>query len=170
MDLKRIMTTSPTPPRVHREQDVVDGSTPALRKYSINHLVWGLPLSGCLRERDLTHLILFNVGQFTVPQVWTELHASLEDMGWAIAKINKVSGVNRNPHMDMWVWKDLVAALLSVIHRQTQYRSWEFVKLVDKVQQRDGASFALYSRPRIESQNAAVTKWWLALWQPWRNR
>ena len=48
-----------------------------------------------------------------------ELHASLGDMGQVIAKINKVSGVNRNPHMDMWVQKDLAAALLSVICQQT---------------------------------------------------
>lgn len=85
-------------------------------------------------NRDCTRLILFNVQGFTVPQVWTKLRASLGGMSRSIVKIKRVSGPNRNPHMDVWVRKDLGGSLVSVIRQQTKTHLWDFVRVVTEAQ------------------------------------
>ena len=161
---------APPPTLAHREREAVDGSAPALYIYNSNHPIRGVPPLGNLNDGDLTKLILFNIQGFTVKQIWTELHASLGDLGRAIVKVERVAGLNRNPHGVLWVRKDLGASLLSLVRSQTKQRSWRYLRWVTEAQRRANATFNTTDRPGDELRFAAVTHWRLALWQPWRDR
>jgi len=151
--------------------DAAHGSAPTLCEYRITHKVRGTPLLGHPKLQHCTHLILFNVQGFTVAQVWTELRATLGELARSIVQIKRVSDQNRNLHMDMWVWQDVGAALVSVIREQTQTRLWKMSRVVMKARRRNRTVFAeLDQRPRNKECLAAVTHWRLALWQPWRER
>ena len=165
-----ITMAEPIPLHAHRGREAVDGQAPALRIYRTIHQGRRIPLEGLLDEKDCTRLILFNVQGFSTRQIWTELLASLGDMGRAIVKVKRVSGLNRNPHADMWVRNDLGAALLSNIRRQTKFRALGFHKLVTEEDRRLTQAFDTVNRRGIEERLAAVTHWRLALWQPWRER
>ncbi len=39
-------------------------------------------------------------------QIWTELQGCLGDLTWFIVKVKHMSSINRNPHANLWVWKD----------------------------------------------------------------
>ncbi|KAH8989997.1 hypothetical protein EDB83DRAFT_2239526 [Lactarius deliciosus] len=92
-------------------------------------------------------------------QIWQELRLCLGDLTDGIVKIKRVSGMNRNLHVDMWVCKDLGWSLLSTIRDRTKIRmeGW-------------GTLAAIASRDEASSRSARVQGWRLALWQPWRER
>ena len=91
-------------------------------------------------------------------------------MGRSIVKVKQVSGLNRNPHADMWVRNDLGAALLSNIRQQTKFRALDFHKFVTEGDHQLTQAFNTVNRRGIEERVAAVTHWRLALWQPWQER
>ncbi|KAI9433656.1 hypothetical protein H4582DRAFT_1780967, partial [Lactarius indigo] len=74
--------------------------------------------------------------------------------------VQRISGINRNPHTDMWVRKDLGFALLSTIRDRTKIRMEDWGTLAAVASRHnEGASWS-----------ARVQGWRLALWQPWRER
>jgi len=150
--------------------NAVRGSAPTLRGYQRTHKVHGAPLHGRLELQNCTRLILFNVQGFTVAQVWTELRATLGELARSIVQIKRVSGLNRNPHMDLWVRQDVGAALVSVIREQTRTRLWNMSRVVTEARRKNGTVFTALERPGDEERFAAVTHWRVALWQPWRER
>jgi hypothetical protein len=117
-----------------RDRDAMSESAPDLHDYYRTHKVRGVPLLGRLQLTDCTRLILYNVQGFTVRQVWIELCACLGELARSIVKINRVSHVNRNPHMNLWVRKDVGAALISVIRQQNKKRLWELGHVVTEAQ------------------------------------
>ena len=91
-------------------------SVPSAHNYMKTHHVQGMASPGDLNlHRDCTHLILYNVQSHTMVQIWWELEVCLGDLSGSIAKIKHVSGMNHNPHADVWVRKDLGSSLLSTI-------------------------------------------------------
>src|SRR6267142_129303 len=116
-------------------------STPGLNEYLSTHKPWGVPLLGRLELRDCMRLVLFNVQGFSVAQIWTELRASLGDLACAIVKVKLVSGMNRNPHADVWVRRETGMTLVSVIRQQTWTRLWEFRKVVTEAERTEGNTF-----------------------------
>ena len=104
-----------------RVQDAVGGSAPVLHEYQKTHKVQGVPLLGRLELSDCTRLILYNVQGFMVAQVWTKLQASLGELAWSILQIKRVSHLNRNPHMDLWVRKNADIALSSAPEVTSSY-------------------------------------------------
>ena len=141
-----------------------------LQNYLEAHPVRGVPLLGRLELRDCTRLIIYNVQGFTTSQIWTELRGCLGEMARSIVKVKRVSGPNRNPHADLWVRRDIGAALVSVIREQTKTRHWDFVRMVTEAQRRNGATFDTAHWGGDELRSAAVTHWRLAIWQSWRDR
>jgi hypothetical protein len=136
------------------------GSASTLCEYWITHKVWETPLLGCPELQHCTCLILFNVQGFMVAQVWTELRATLGELAWSIVQIKQVSDWNRNPHMDMWVWQNVGAALVSVIWDQTRTHLWRMFQVVMEAQCRNRTVFAeLDQRPGSEECLATATHW-----------
>lgn len=146
------------------------GSAPSLREYQHTHKVRGAPLLGRLELQNCTRLILYNVQGFTVPQVWTELRATLGELSRSIVQIKRVSGLNRNPHMDLWVREDSGAALVNVIREQTKARLWSMSRVITEARRRNGTVFPTLHRLGNEERFENVTHWRIALWQPWRER
>ena len=162
-------TISPTSSDA-RDQGIASGSALALNDYLNTHKVRGVPLLGRLELQDCTRLVIYNIQGFTTKQIWTELRAGLGDLARAIVKIKRVSSPNRNPHADLWVRRDLGAALVSVIRQQTKTRLWRFVQVITEAQRKAGATFSTALWQGDEEHYAAVTHWRIALWQPWRER
>jgi hypothetical protein len=161
-------------------------TVPGLCDYLKTHHVRGMPTSGDLNlMRDCTHLILYNVQSHTTGQIWQELQACLGELADGIAKVKHVSGLNRNPHADVWVQKDVGSSLLSCICDRTRVcmvdwgslattarRSKEVVLPNSDVKQEEQTEEMLPRTlpPRDEGCSACVQGWRLALWQPWRER
>ena len=82
-----ITMAEPIPLHTHWGWEVDDGQSPTLCIYQTIHQGCRIPLEGLLNEKDCTRLILFNVQGFSIRQIWTELYASLSDMGYAIVKV-----------------------------------------------------------------------------------
>jgi len=94
----------------------------------------------------------------------------LGDLARSIIKVKRVSGLNRNPHADVWVRRDTGAALVAVIRSQTRTQLWKFITVVTEVQRRQGNTFNTANWGGDEQRFAAVTHWRLAIWQLWRER
>jgi exonuclease III len=139
-------------------------------EYLKAHKTRGVPLLGHLELRDCTRLIIYNVQGFSTAQIWTELRGCLGDLARSIVKVKRVSGINRNPHADLWVRKDTGSTLVAVIREQTRTRLWMFVKVVTEAQRRNGITFNTATWGGDELRFAAVTHWRLAIWQSWRER
>src|ERR1700691_3284269 len=146
---------------LNRDRDFIHGAAvPDLHNYNKAHRVRGVPRLGSLDLlRDTTRLILYNVQGFTEKQIWTELNACLGDLSKAVVRVKHVTGLNRNPHADLWVRKDAGWALLSTIRRQTRFREQGFDCVV---------SMALGEEGEVRSEK--VQQWRVALWKPWRER
>jgi len=153
-----------------RDRVSTSESAPGLNEYLSTHKPRGVPLLGRLELRDCVRLVLFNVQGFSVAQIWTELRASLGDMARSIVKVKLVSGMNRNPHADVWVRRETGMTLVSVIRQQTRTRLWEFRKVVTEAERTEGNTFETANRTGDETRFATVTHWRLALWQSWRER
>lgn len=153
-----------------RVRAAVDGSAPVLHDYQKTHKVRGVPLLGRLELSDCTRLILYNVQGFTVAQVWTELRASLGELARSIVQIKRVSHLNRNPHMDLWVRKDVGSALISVIRQQNKKRLEGFGSIVRMARQQNVGPPPEGQRAGNETRSAAVQHWRVTLWQSWRER
>ena len=151
-----------------RVQDAVGGSAPVLHEYQKTHKVRGVPLLGRLELSDCTRLILYNVQGFTVAQVWTELRASLGELARSILQIKRVSHLNRNPHMDLWVRKDAGSALISVIRQQNKKRLEGFGSVVRMARERQLGAQVANQRTGNETRFLAVRHWRVALWQSWQ--
>lgn len=164
------MASQNPPLGITRVRDTARGSAPTLHEYQTTHKVRGAPRLGRLELQDCTRLILYNVQGFTVTQVWTELRATLGELARSIVQIKRVSSLNRNPHMDMWVRKDTGAALVNVICEQTRTRLWSMSRVVTEARRQNGTVFAALRRAGDEERFATVTHWRVALWQPWRER
>jgi hypothetical protein len=160
----------PDPSSTSSGQDSNSESAPSLYDYLSTHKPWGVPHLGRLELQDCIRLILFNVQGFTAKQIWTELCASLSNLAQATVKVKLVNGPNQNLHVDLWVRRETGSVLVSVIHQQTRTRLWTFMKVVTEAQQAEGVTFAMANRFRDEMRLAAVTHWWLAIWQPWQER
>ena len=175
-----------TPQMCRRDQETAYGVTvPSLRDYQKIHHVRGMPPLGNLNlRRDCTRLILYNVQSHTTSQIWHELHMCLGHMASAVVKIKHVSGLNRNPHADLWVRKDMGSSLLSLIRDRTRVRMTDWGTLAQAARrEREGVASHFEVKeeempveipaestlpPRDEGRSLCVTGWRLALWQPWR--
>lgn len=148
-------------------------SAPALNDYRLAHPVprrnapgqYGFDL-----ERDCVRLILYNIQGMTVPEIWTELTASLGDLARSIVKVKRVSGPNRNPHADLWVRKDSGTALVDVVRRQTRTRLWEFSRVTTEVERKQASLFDALHRKGDERRSPKVTNWRITFWSSWRDR
>ncbi|KAH9032706.1 Endonuclease/exonuclease/phosphatase, partial [Lactarius pseudohatsudake] len=139
-------------------------SVPGLPDYLKTHQVRGMPSPNDLNlVRDCTCLILYNIQSFTTAQIWHELRLCLGDMADGI-KIKHVSGINRNPHADMWVRKDLGWSLLSTICDRTKIHMEGWGSSTNDKETESAPT------PRDEDRSTRVQGWRLALWQPWRER
>ena len=150
---------TPTPPNAHQEQEAIDGQAPALRIYQTIHQGREIPPLGQLDENGHTRLILFNVQGFSTQQIWTEISALLGDMAQAIVKVKHVSGLNRNPHADVWVQMDLASALLTNICCQTRYRTHDFYKIVTEEDRLLTEAFPTARRKGDKVRRVVVTHW-----------
>ena len=126
-----------------------------------------MPLLGRLELRDCSRLIIYNIQGFSTRQIWMELMGCLRDLARSIIKVKQVSGLNRNPHADVWVHRDTGAALVAVIHSQTRTQLWKFIMVVTETQRRQGNNFNTANWGGDEQRFAAVTHWRLAIWQLW---
>jgi hypothetical protein len=106
-----------TPYAHYRDWDTAYGVVvPGLQDYLETHCIQGMPPSGDLDlARDCMHLILYNVQGHNTCQIWDELEACLGELAKGIVKVKHISGLNRNPHADLWVCKDMGLSLLSCI-------------------------------------------------------
>jgi hypothetical protein len=127
---------------------------------------------------DCTHLILYNVQSHTTSQIWQELQACLGELVDGIVKVKHVSGLNCNPHADVWVWKDVGSSLLSCIHDRTRVHMVDWGSLAttacrseEEVEEKpEGTPPRLSLPPQDEGHSVRVQGWRLALWQPGRER
>ena len=148
-------------------------SAPALDDYRLAHPIprrnapgqYGFDL-----ERDCVRLILFNVQSMTVPEIWTELTASLGELARSIVKVKRVSGPNRNPHADLWVRKDSGTALVDVVRRQTRTRLWDYSRIVTELERKQVTMFVALRRRGDEHRSPKVTNWRITFWSSWRER
>jgi exonuclease III len=152
-----------------RGRDQSSESAPDLNDYRLSHPARRYR-EDFNRHRTCTRLILYNVQSFTVPQIWTELRASLGELARSIVKVKRVSGLNRKPHADLWVRKDSGAALVDVIRRQTRTRLWNVSKIVTEAERLHRTTFPSLDRRGPELRKSEVLQWRIALWQPWRER
>jgi hypothetical protein len=166
----------------YRDRDTAYGvAVPGLQDYLETHRVRGMPSLGDLDlARDCTRLILYNVQGHTTGQIWEELRACLGDLSEGIVKLKRVSGLNRNPHADLWVRKDAGSSLLSCIRDRTRVRMADWGSLATTAcrskevvtshldVKEDGYMSTL--SPRDEGHSVRVQGWRLALWRPWRER
>ncbi|KAH9051480.1 Endonuclease/exonuclease/phosphatase, partial [Lactarius vividus] len=135
--------------------------------YLKTHQVRGMPSPNDLNlARDCTHLILYNIQSFTTAQIWHELRLCLGNMADGIVKIKRVSGINQNLHVDMWVRKDLGFSLLSTIRNRTKIHMEGWGTLAMSAVMSTESTLM----PRDEGCSAHVQGWRLALWQSWRER
>lgn len=156
-----------------RGRDSIDMSAPALDDYRLAHPIprrnapgqYGFDL-----ERDCVRLILFNVQSMTVPEIWTELTASLGELARSIVKVKRVSGPNRNPHADLWVQKDSGTALVDVVRRQTRTRLWDYSHIVTELERKQATMFVALRRRGDERRSPKVTNWRITFWSSWRER
>ena len=180
------MATS-SPVHAFGDQETAFGvAVPGLPEYTNTHRVRGMPSPGRLDlRRDCTRLILYNVQSHTTAQIWDELTMCLGPLAQGVVKIKRVSGLNRNPHADVWVRKDLGSSLLACIRDRTTTRMNEWGTLAAKARREEGAAshsnvkeeeisvdWPMESSPppRDEGHSARVQGSRLALWQPWRER
>ena len=180
------MATS-SPPHAFGDQETAFGvAVPGLPEYTNAHRVQGMPSPGHLDlQRDCTRLILYNVQSHTTTQIWDELNMCLGLLAQGVVKIKRVSGLNRNPHADVWVRKDLGSSLLACIRDRTTTRMNKWGTLAAKAHREERAAshsnvkeeeisvdwpMELSPPPRDEGRSVRVQGWRLALWQPWRER
>jgi hypothetical protein len=91
-----------------------------------------------------------------------------------------VSGLNRNPHADLWVRKDAGLSLLSCIRDRTRVHMADWGSLAATARRNEEVVAShldvteegsiLPPLPRDEGRSAHVQGWRLALWWPWRER
>ena len=161
------------------DRDAAVGVTvPGLHDYLETHPVHGMPSVGDLDlKRKCTRLILYNVQSHTTRQIWEELTMCLSPMIDGIIKIKHISGLNRNPHTDLWVCKDLGSSILALIRERTKIRmkDWGSLAMTARREQEeassrsnamdDGSELTLF--PQDDDHSSRVQGWRLALWQPW---
>jgi exonuclease III len=180
--LKSHNMADPTPITHYGDRDAVDGvAVPGLHEYYEAHRVRGLPSLDRLDLLwDCTRLILYNVQSHTTQEIWHEMRMCLGHILNSIVKIKRVSGLNRNPHADLWVRKDQGSSLLSLIRERTKIRMKDWGSLHSNARRyfegsplsrettQDGEESP--QAPRDEGRSSRVMQWRLALWQPWRER
>lgn len=135
-----------------------DSGQRELEEHSHNHPTRGH--TPHLRLGECERLVIFNTKRYSVPEVWSELRAVLDEALFAaIFKLQKVTHLNRHPRIDMWVLREAAASLVRVLHTMTRERDHTFVEVLKE------AGFT----PNT-ARLTVVSGWRVALWRPWRDR
>lgn len=114
------------------------------------------------KSDDLIKLIVFNTKHCTVKQVWNEFqHILTKEEAAQIKNIRRVTNRHSNPHIIMWVKRELATPMIRNLRWGTDRRTHSLLSLL-----RENAKASL-GQP---FSNLVTSSWRATLWQPWRDR